>query len=181
MQIAYNYKFKINFKNYLFLGFGIFFLSLIINIKAFFLIIFFSMINALFLTYERYVEIPLDLEFSTISTIFMTISFGLTWGIMTAISTKIAHVVYNKDFNMNTLFSMLGYIIVALLSQFYSPKISIVLFGIMILTLVNIFNYVSLKYLNGLSDYEVLSYTLSNFIFNLILISSFSRVLMFLV
>lgn len=180
MEIAYNYKFKINFKNYLFLGIVIILLSLIINIRAFLLLSFFSVINALFLTYERYVEVPLDLEFSTISTIFMTISFGLNWGLMTAIFTKIAHVIYNKDFNINSLFSMLGFVIVALVSQYYSLRMNILFFGICVLILVNVYNFLALKYINGLSSYVVLSYTISNFIFNLILLSSFSGVLTFL-
>jgi hypothetical protein len=146
-----------------------------VNIIPIILIAAFALLNAGFLTYERYVSLPLDLEFSTFTTILMTMKFGLMWGLATAFFTKMAHILHNKDFNMNSVFSLLQYFLVAFAtSVIMNFNLSLIPMGIMIVIISNIFGYLVLKYINMLSDYEVFMFGASNLLFNFVLLLGFT-------
>lgn len=137
----------------------------------------FCVANAILLTIDRYVSLPLDIEFSTFTASLMTFSYGLKWGIITAILTKFASIVYNKNFRIDHFFMIVGYIISALMTNFFK-FLPIVFIGIIATVVVNIYTIFVSKFITMLSDYEILTYGLSNTIFNFILFIGFSEILL---
>ncbi|MEM3374487.1 MAG: hypothetical protein QXE31_04665 [Candidatus Woesearchaeota archaeon] len=161
-------------------------LGLIIYIFTFFLKIpimpliylsIFCVSNALLLTIDRYVSLPIDVEFSTFTASLMTIAYGFKWGLFTAILTKFAAIVYNRNFRVDHIFMIIGYVISAIISNFLKA-LPIVLIGIIATIVVNIYTIFVSKYITMLTDYEIMTYGLSNTIFNFILFIAFSEPLL---
>lgn len=163
-------------RKWILLALVIFIMSFVFKIRVWpilFMIIF-CVANALILSIDRYVNAPLDLEFSTFSAILMTLSYGLSWGIAVAVLTKIAAIVYNKNVRVDHLFMIFGYIIAAFIAN--SLRFLPVLFiGIIAAVAVNIYVVFISKYVTMLSDYEIIMYGSSNTIFNIVLFIGFSE------
>jgi len=175
------YQFGINLRNrfrvillILLCGFAF---SFLMDIRPILFFIVFCMSNALFLTYERYVEIPMDVELSTFLSILMTLKYGLVWGILTAIFSKIASMLYNRDFNRNSIFSMMGYILAAVFAHLLHG-LNILHIGIIVTLLVNLYYFIIYRFVVFLSQYEAFMYNTTNIIFNLVLFIGFSDLIL---
>jgi hypothetical protein len=172
---SYEY-YRSNFRQIAFALLCLMIASMMFDVRPFILVAVFSVGNALFMTYERFITVPLDIELSTFTTILMTLRFGLAWGIVTAVATKMAQVLYNKDFNMNSAFSILQYVLIAfsvhMIAGFSMPIIMLGFIGVVV---GNIFGFLMLKYVNMLSNYECFSYMISNLIFNFVMFIGFAE------
>ncbi|MFH2019867.1 MAG: hypothetical protein ABIJ34_00485 [archaeon] len=155
-------------------------LGLILALLSFFVkiwpIIFlsaFCVVNAILLSIDRYINAPLDLEFSTFSAVLMTKAFGLNWGILVAVMTKIAAILYNKNVRVDHFFMIGGYVIAALIANILPG--SVVVIGVLATIVVNIYTVFISRYVTGLSNYEIMTYGASNTIFNIVLFIGFSE------
>ncbi len=176
-QFRFVLKNKLNIR--LLVAFSIFVLglSLIMDIRPVLFFTVFCVVNALFLTYERYVEVPLDLELSTFFTILMTLKYGLLWGILTAVFSKMASMLYNRDFNKNSIFSISSYVLAALLTNALHG-LNLFFMGVLVILLVNIYSFLVFRFIVFLSSYELVLYNVSNVIFNIIIIMGFADIVM---
>jgi hypothetical protein len=165
---------KSNYNNILVMAIILISMSMWVNLTPFILLGIFCFANALFLTYERYMKIPLDFEFSTFSTVIMTVKFGLVIGLLTAVLTKLTAIIYHKDLNVNSLFTMTGYILAAILANLF--HLPFLILGLVVTILVNIYSFVVGKLLSVIPNYELIMYFVSNLLFNLIIFASFANI-----
>ncbi|MBU0758316.1 MAG: hypothetical protein KKF44_09680 [Nanoarchaeota archaeon] len=150
--------------------------SFMFNIWPFVFLAALCILNALLLIYDRYVDAPIDLELSTFSAIIMTLTFGVKWGIIAAVMTKVAVIISNRDFNKNSLIAMSSYVLAALATHML-PPMNIILLGVIVVMVVNLNNFIVFKYLLMLSDIEIGMYSISNILFNVMLFIGFAEVL----
>jgi hypothetical protein len=154
-------------------------LSILIDIRPVIFFVAFCIISAFFMMYERFVQMPVDFELFTFSTILMTLKFGIIWGIITAVSTKMAAVFYNKDFNRNTLFSISSYVIAAILVHLFSTMgMNILILGLLVIFLTNVYTFFMFRFVVQMDKYELFLYGGSNFLFNLVMIMGFFNIFM---
>jgi hypothetical protein len=171
-------EFKFVLKNNLRLVLGVtlsmLLLSILIDIRPLIFFSAFCCISAFFMIYERFVQMPVDFELFTFSTILMTLKFGIAWGILTAVSTKMAAVIYHKDFNRNTLFSMSSYVVAAIVTYLLSNiGISLLWLGLLVIFITNVYTFFMFRLVVQMEKYELLLYGGSNFLFNLVMIMGF--------
>ncbi|NTV22792.1 MAG: hypothetical protein HGA85_00260 [Nanoarchaeota archaeon] len=179
IQQFYNQYFqRNNLRVVLALGLTFFIASTLIDIRPLLYFALFCILNAGFLTYERYVDLQLDLEFSTFATVLMTLKYGLAWGLIAGVGTKIAAVLYNKDFNMNTIYSLAAYIAAAFFAGLFAMLHyqNLVLTGILVSVLVNLFSFFLMKFSDMASPYQLVMYGVSNIMFNIIVFLGFSQI-----
>jgi hypothetical protein len=138
--------------------------------------------NAIVLSLDRYVSMPIDVELSTFASILMTKAFGLQWGIATAIITKLAAIIHNKKFTMDHLFMVGGYCIAAFMASILPGSLFMV--GLFATLVTNIYIVFVSKFITMLSNYEIFMYGSSNVLFNVVLFIGFSdifyKIMMFL-
>ncbi len=180
-RIREQYK-KLNIdRRWFLLLFVLLVLSFFINIWPFVFLMLFSVANALLLSIDRYVQAPLDLEFSTFSAVLMTMEYNVKWGIAAAILTKIAGIIYNRNVRMDHLFMVIGYIIAAITASLFSGM-GVASVGIISTLVVNLYIVFVSRFITMLSTYEIIMYGSSNTIFNIVLFIGFGdlfRILMF--
>lgn len=155
-----------------------FILSYVVDIKPFLFLIVLCILNVILMLYDRYVELPIDIELSTFSATLMTIKFGLFWGILAGLLTKIVVIISNKDFNKNSIFSLSAYALVAVFANILKD-IHFLTLGIIIAFLVNFYVFLVFKFLLFLSDYEIFMYSSTNIVFNIIVFIIFSNFSLF--
>jgi hypothetical protein len=171
-------EFKFVHKNNLRLVLGVsltmLLLSILVDIRPVLFFTGFCVISAFFMIYERFVQMPVDFELFTFSTILMTLKFGLIWGLITAVSTKMAAVFYNKDFNRNTLFSISSYVVAALITHlFQTIGLNILILGLIVIFLTNVYTFFMFRFVVQMDKYELFLYGGTNFLFNLVMIMGF--------
>jgi hypothetical protein len=176
-------EFKFVHKNNLRLILGVslvmIFLSILVDIRPVIFFAGFCVLSAFFMIYERFVQMPVDFELFTFSTILMTLKFGLIWGLVTAVSTKMAAVFYNKDFNRNTLFSISSYVVAALSTHLlHTTGMNLVILGLIVIFLTNIYNFFVFRFVVQMDKYELMLYGGTNFLFNFVMIMGFFRIFM---
>lgn len=131
-----------------------------------------TVLNMLLLLYDRYIDLPIDLELSHISSILMTINFGLGWGIATAIITKLAAMINNVDFTMLSPLSIFSYVLAAVLTYLLLPIIgNIRLLSILIIFISNIISYLIMRNILNVGISSI-SYNITNIMFNLVIINA---------
>jgi hypothetical protein len=150
-------------------------LFLKINIWPLIFLAIFCVLNAILLSIDRYVQAPLDLELSTLTAVLLTMKYGLVWGIVGAVMTKLAGIVYNKNIRVDHFFMILGYVIAALCTNLFKGwGMSIIAIGIISTIIVNIYTVFNSKYITMLSSYEIFTYGISNTIFNIVIFIGFA-------
>ena len=100
---------------------------------------------------DRYVQAPLDLELSTFSAVLLTSAFGLPWGIAAGVLTKFAAIAYNRNIRVDHFFMIGGYVLAAFIASLF--HINIVLLGIIVTIIVNIYVLFVSKFITMLSQY----------------------------
>jgi thiamine transporter ThiT len=151
-------------------------LSTLVEVRAIIFLAAFCMLNALLLLYDRYVQLPIDIELSTFAAVLMAVRFGLWWGIAAGILTKVVAMINNRDFSMSSLVSISSYVLAAVLASMLKA-FPIFILGIIVIFAVNLFSFFALK-LMMLSNEEVIMYSASNFIFNLAVFAGFAEIMM---
>jgi hypothetical protein len=144
-----------------------------INIVAIIFLVLFCIGNAILLSIDRYISAPVDLELSTFSVVLMTSSYGLQWGIAAAVLTKFAAILYNKNFMIDHLFMIGGYVVAALIANVFTG-VPIVFLGIIATIITNIYIVFVSKFITMLPDMAILTYGTSNTIFNIVLFVGFA-------
>jgi hypothetical protein len=162
-------------RKWIFLGLAILVASFFIDIRPVIFLAVFSAGNAIVLSIDRYVQAPLDIELSTFSAVLMTTVFGLKWGIAAAVITKLAAIAYNRNIRVDHLFMIGGYVLAAFFASLF--QMNIMVLGLIVTFLVNIYVLFISKFVTMLSDYEIIMYGSSNFIFNAVLFIGFSEFL----
>jgi hypothetical protein len=174
--ILYRYLNSVN-KKWIVAALAVWILSFFINVWPFVFLALFCLLNMALMLYDRYVEIPIDIELSTLSAILMTLRFGLIWGIAAAICTKTAAMISNRDFNKNSIVAMGGYVSAAFLANLMHG-LPLVVMGMLIFLLVNMLSGLLFRFVLFLSTFEVAMYTVSNMIFNSVIVLGFGEVLL---
>ena len=165
-------KLKID-RKWIIIGLTLALASFFIQIWPIIFLSIFCVANALLLTIDRYVNAPLDLEFSTFSAVLMTLVYGLKWGLLVAVMTKIAAILYNKNVRVDHLFMIFGYCIAAIVASIMPG--SIVIVGVVSTIMVNIYTVFISKFVTMFSSYEIFTYGISNTFFNIVLFIGFSE------
>jgi hypothetical protein len=145
-----------------------------INVFPIIFLTLFCIANAIVLSIDRYVQAPLDLELSTFSAVLMTTRYGIQWGLAAAVLTKFAAIFYNKNVRVDHFFMIIGYLIAAVFANVFRGM-PIILLGVIVTIIVNLYVVFISKYVTMISDYETLMYGLSNTIFNIVLFIGFSE------
>jgi hypothetical protein len=166
-RFRFFFKNKYNLRLFFLALLGMVVLSYIIDITPVIFLIVLCVLNTLLLFYDRYVQVPIDIELSTLSAVIMTLKYGLYWGIAAGVLTKVCVIISNKDFNSNTIVSLTAYALVAILANLFRglPLLSL---GILIAVLVNIYIILFSRFILFMSSYEVVMYSASNIFFNII-------------
>lgn len=120
-------------------------------------------------------NLPADFELSTFSTVLVTIAFGIQWGIVTAVFSKLITSIATGNLLADHFFMIATYINAALWASLFAG-VSIFGLGMGIVTLNCIIMFMLSKNLLGLDPTSNLSFTGTNFIFNLIVFSIFSEI-----
>ncbi len=152
-------------------------LILKINIIPLIFLTVFCIANAILLSIDRYVNAPIDVEFSTFSAALMTTRYGLGWGLAVAILSKIAGILYNKNVRVDHFFMIIGYCISAVFANVFRG-VPIVILGIIVTIITNVYIVFISKYVTMLSNYEIMTYGASNVIFNSVLFIGFAEILL---
>lgn len=161
-------------KRILFIALVVLAISFRINVWPLIFILVFCIANAILLSIDRYVNAPVDIELSTFSAILITTVYGLNWGILVAVLTKVAAILYNKVIRVDHFFMTGGYVLAALFANMFKGT-NIVLLGIIVTLIVNIYVFLVSKFITMLSSYEIFMYGASNVIFNSVLFIAFSE------
>ncbi|MBN1502562.1 hypothetical protein JW930_03390 [Candidatus Woesearchaeota archaeon] len=152
-------------------------LSFFINLKIVLFASFFIISNAILLSIDRYIQMPVDIEFSTFAAILFTLAFSLKWGIFIGIATKVGAMMYNANVRADHFFMIGGYVMAAVIANLLRGM-NVVTIGIITVLIVNTYIYLVSKYITNLYPFEILMYGGSNIIWNLILFSGFSSFLL---
>ena len=150
--------------------------SFFVNTWAILIMSVFCLGNALLMSIDRYISLPIDMELSNFSTILMSIHFGLGFGLLTAALTKFADMIYNKRFKITYLFMISSYMVTAYFA-FVFKDTNIVTLGIVVTLVSNIYLGMIRKFVAQYSIFEVILYGGSNFIFNSVLFIGFSQII----
>jgi hypothetical protein len=166
-------------RKWIILALLVFILSLLlkINIVPIIFLAIFCVANSILLSIDRYVQAPLDLELSTFSAILLTTRYGLQWGLAAAVLTKFAAIFYNKNIRVDHFFMIGGYVIAAFFANTFKGM-PIILLGILVTIIVNIYTVFISKYVTMLSSYEIMTYGLSNTLFNIVLFIGFAEIIL---
>src|SRR3989338_9900344 len=167
-------KFSVD-RKWIFLGLSVWFISFFIEIIPIIFLTFFCVINSAMLSFKRYFDAPLDPEFSTFSAILMTVRYGLLFGIITAILTKLVSMIYIKNIKVNYFFMMTGYIVAALLADVFKGY-GVVTLGLIVTLLANVYQFFIRKFVVNYSTFEIISYGVTNIIFNSVLFIGFADI-----
>jgi hypothetical protein len=133
-------------------------------------------LNAFLLIYDRYVELPIDIELSTLSAVTMSVTFGLKWGIAAGVLSKFVSMVSNRDFNKNSLVSMVVYALAAVLASMFQGM-NVVTMGLLIVVIVNLFAFLIFRFVLFMSTYELVMYAVSNIMFNIVMFMGFAEII----
>lgn len=176
-QFIFFFKNKYNLR-FFFIGVLIMLvLSYIIDIKPILFLIVLCALNIILLIYDRYVQVPIDIELSTLSAVIMTLKFGLNWGIAAGVLTKVAVMISNSDFNSNSIVSLTAYSLVAVLANLFRG-LPFFYLGILVAVLVNIYIMLFSRFILFMSTYETVMYSASNVFFNIfffVIFANFTR------
>ncbi|MFH0874800.1 MAG: hypothetical protein V1859_02595 [archaeon] len=158
----------------------LFILSFFINIKMILFLIAAIVFNASLVTFQLDKGLPTDFELSTFTTVIMTMAFGLKAGIIAAIATKIIASVYTGSIIVDHMFMIGTYIFGALIANYFGG-VGLPLIGFIIVITNNLIMFNISKFIIGLPITDNLAYTLTNFIFNMVVFSAFSSIVYYLV
>lgn len=152
--------------------------SFFINIWPIIFLILFSIGNTAILAFKRYFDAPVDPQLCTFAAILMTMRYGLTYGLITAFITRFASMLYNKKIKMAYFFMISSYMVAALFADIIKTN-NVVLLGIVVTIISNIYMVFVRKYVTQYSNFEVISYAASDLIFNAVMFIGFSEIILF--
>ncbi|MEK6916564.1 MAG: hypothetical protein AABW92_02370 [Nanoarchaeota archaeon] len=156
---------------------GLIVLSIFVNIKLISFLVIITGFNAWLAGFQLRRGIPTDLELSTFATVLTTIAFGFKWGIFIAIFSKLFASISTGDLKADHFFMILTYIIAAIITALFKD-VNVFGLGMIIISLNAVIMFLVSKSLLGLDPTSNLSYTGTNFIFNFLVFSIFSEIVL---
>lgn len=175
-------EFRINSPFFSRIIFGTLFLiilSFFVNLKLIFFLIFAAIFNSLLQRFQLQTNMPSDFELSTFTTVLITAAFGLKWGIINAIFSKLVASIYNGSVIIDHFFMIATYINAAVLTSILGSS-NLVFNGLIIVIINCIIMFFISKNILGIDPVANLSYTLTNLIFNAIIFSVLAQPLFFI-
>ncbi|MEM3374736.1 MAG: hypothetical protein QXE31_06005 [Candidatus Woesearchaeota archaeon] len=157
----------------------ILFLSFFVNVKLIFFLVVAAVFNALLQRVQLQTNMPTDFELSTLSTVLVTAAFGLKWGIVNAIFSKLVASIYTGSIIIDHFFMILTYINAAFLTTLFGSS-NLVFTGIITVLINNVIMFFISKNILGIDPMANTTYTLTNLVFNSIMFSVLANPLLFL-
>ena len=173
---SWTYKEIVRHKKFIYIIILFSVLSYFFGLKKIFFISLFIVGNSYILLIDRYIDLPIDIEFSTLGSILTTIAFNLKLGIFVAISTKLASMLYVGKIRVDHIFMIIGYCLEAIMAKLFFPFIpNLIYLGIIINIIYNIYIFIISKFVLGMRELDIVGYALSNILFNIVIFSGFSK------
>ncbi|MBT3464163.1 hypothetical protein HOD20_01820 [archaeon] len=157
---------------------SLFIVSRFINPKLAIFLFVTTAFNAMLQKFILKTGVPADFELSTFATIIATMGFGLKMGLLVAILSKFIAMVATAYMIADHFFMMFTYIMAAILTSIFisiSPGIDPLTLGLTIVIMNNALMFFMSAKIMRLDITSNLSYTLTNFFFNLVVFSVFIR------
>lgn len=154
----------------------LFLLSLFVDIKLVLFLIAVIIFNAWLANFQLKRGFPTDFELSTFSTVIITLTYGLKWGLFVAILSKLIASIYTGNILADHFFMILTYINAAFIA-FFVRSSNVLLLGLIIVVINNVLLFMISKHILGIDISANLSYTGTNFIFNLLVFSIFAEII----
>ncbi len=158
----------------LFVLISLIFISIFIDIRLVVFLVAATMFNAWLADFQAKRGFPTDFELSTFSTVIVSSTFGLKWGIFIAIFSKLFASIFTGNLLADHFFMIMTYINAAVLASFIHAG-SILYLGMGIVIVNAVLMFLISKNILGLDITSNLSYTTTNVLFNLIVFSIFSE------
>ncbi len=147
-----------------------------IDIKLLVFLIMAAVFNSLLQTFQLERGLPTDFELSTLTTVIITLSFGIQWGIFNAIFSKLIASIYTGNVIADHFFMIATYINAAIISAIAGGA-NVLILGLIIVVINSILMFFISKNILGVDITSNLSYTGTNLIFNVLAFSIFSEML----
>ncbi|MEM2131268.1 MAG: hypothetical protein QXR96_01970 [Candidatus Woesearchaeota archaeon] len=154
-------------------------LSFFVNVKLIFFLIIAAVFNSVLQRFQLQTNMPTDFELSTFTTVLITASFGLKWGIVNAILSKLIASIYSGSVIIDHFFMIATYINAAFLTTIFGTA-NILFTGIIIVVINCILMFLISKNILGIDPVANTSYTITNLIFNSLIFSLLANPLFFL-
>jgi len=149
--------------------------SFFINLWPIIFLTLFCIGNTFILSFKRYFDAPIDIELSTFAAILMTMKYGLNIGLLAAFFTKFSSMMYNKKIKVAYFFMMSSYFVAAIFTYLIGGSNPVIL-GLIVTVISNIYLVLIRKFVTRYSSFEIISYGISNFLFNLVLFLGFADI-----
>ncbi|MEM4397055.1 MAG: hypothetical protein QW757_00345 [Candidatus Woesearchaeota archaeon] len=153
-------------------------LSFFVNVKLIFFLIIAAVFNSVLQRFQLQTNMPTDFELSTFTTVLITASFGLKWGIVNAILSKLIASIYSGSVIIDHFFMIATYINAAFLTTIFGTS-NILFTGIIIVIINCVLMFLISKNILGIDPVANTSYTITNLIFNSLIFSLFANPLLF--
>jgi hypothetical protein len=146
-----------------------------IDIKLMLFLILAAVFNSMLQTFQLTKGLPTDFELSTFSTVLVTVRFGLGWGILNAVLSKLVASIYTGNIVVDHFFMIATYINAALIASLFGAG-NVLLLGFIIIIINSILMFLISKNILGIDVTANLSYTGTNLIFNALVFSIFTEI-----
>lgn len=150
--------------------------SFFVNVKMLAFLVTATLFNTWLAGFQIKRGLPTDFELSTFATVLVTAVFGIKWGIFIAIFSKLFACIATGSVVVDHFFMIGTYIIAAILASVLGGMPILVL-GILIVTVNCVIMFLISQNI-GVPITANLAYTVTNFIFNFIIFSIFSQVVL---
>ena len=154
-------------KRVLFGSIAILILSFFMDVKVLIFFILAIVFNTYLYAFQLGRGLPTDLELSTFSTVLITTTYGIKWGLITAVLTKLIACIYSGSVLVDHMFMILTYLNAAVLAMVFS-FVNTTTLGLIIVVINCIIMYFISKYMLSLDFSINLCYTGTNLVFNFI-------------
>lgn len=124
------------------------------------------------------ISIPCDFELCTLSSVIGTTLFGIKFGILVAILSKLVPSIIRGKIILDNFFQIISYVIAGIVAL---PFSNIVIAGIFASFIANVFMYFVSQYFLGLSPFDNLIYTGTNMMGNLVFFSVLAAPIYFII
>lgn len=149
-----------------------FIISLIKFYQPLLFILILSFFNSLILIYERYFDLPIDIELTTFNVFFILYKYNLFFSIVAGFISNLAAMIMNRDFSSESIFAIISYFLLAIFLNFFK-FLPFILLWILAIVFYNFINLSIYKFLLAFPDKETFLYLITNVSFNLFILLIF--------
>ncbi|MEM3374486.1 MAG: hypothetical protein QXE31_04660 [Candidatus Woesearchaeota archaeon] len=154
-----------------------FIIPLIKHYQPLLFILILSIFNSFILIYERYFDLPIDLELTTFNVFFITYKYNLFFGILAGFISNLAAMITNRDFSSESIFAIISYFLLAIVLNFFRIFSPVIVWFLAIF-FYNFINLTIYKFLLGFPNKETILYLTTNVSFNLFIYLVFKDIVL---